>query len=114
MKLKLTRKQVGAIILLIIIVPIIYNKAAGFVAGMIQRRALSMPKEVIVDNPHIEKVNVSAEATGRVEAKYSIDVIARVSGFLLKKYFNEGDFVKKGQLLFQIDPREFQLRYGNG
>lgn len=113
MKLKLTRKQVGAIILLIIIVPIIYNKAAGFVAGVIQRRALSMPKEVIVDNPHIEKVNVSAEATGRVEAKYSIDVIARVSGFLLKKYFNEGDFVKKGQLLFQIDPREFQLSVNN-
>ena len=113
MKLKLTRKQVGAIILLIIIVPIIYNKAAGFVAGVIQRRALSMPKEVVVDNPHVEKVNVSAEATGRVEAKYSIDVIARVSGFLLKKYFNEGDFVKKGQLLFQIDPREFQLSVNN-
>ncbi len=113
MKIKLTRKQVGIIILLIIIVPIIYNKSAGFIAGVIQRRALSMPKEVIVDNPHIEKINVSAEATGRVEAKYSIDVIARVSGFLLKKYFNEGDFVKKGQLLFQIDPREFQLSVNN-
>ena len=72
-----------------------------------------MPKEVVVDNPHMEQVNVSAESTGRVEAQYSIDVIARVSGFLLKKYFKEGDFVKKGQLLFQIDPREYQLSVNN-
>ena len=113
MRIKLSRKQIGVIILLIIIVPIIYNKAAGVVAGVIQRRALSMPKEVVVDNPHVEKINVSAEATGRVEAKYSIDVIARVSGFLLKKYFNEGDFVKEGQILFQIDPKEYQLSVNN-
>ena len=113
MKIKLSRKQIGVIILLIIIVPIIYNKTAGLIAGVIQRRALSMPKEVVVDNPHVEKINVSAEATGRVEAKYSIDVIARVSGFLLKKYFNEGDFVKEGQVLFQIDPKEYQLSVNN-
>ncbi len=113
MKLNLTRKQVGIIILLIIIVPIIYNKTAGAIAGFIQRKAMMMPKEVIVDNPRIEEVNVSAEATGRVEAQYSIDVIARVSGFLLKKYFQEGDFVKKGQLLFQIDPKEYQLNVNN-
>ena len=113
MKIKLTRKQFAVIVLLIIIIPIIYNKTSGFVMGMIQKRALSMPKEVVVDNPHMEKVNVSAESTGRVEAQYSIDVIARVSGFLLKKYFKEGDFVKKGQTLFQIDPREYQLSVNN-
>ncbi len=113
MKISLTRKQVGIIILLIIIIPIVYNKTAGAITGFIQRRAMMMPKEVIVDNPHIEEINVSAEATGRVEAQYSIDVIARVSGFLLKKYFKEGDFVKKGQLLFQIDPKEYQLNVNN-
>ena len=80
---------------------------------MLQKQAMRMPKEVVVDNPHMEQVNVSAESTGRVEAQYSIDVIARVSGFLLKKYFKEGDFVKKGQLLFQIDPREYQLSVNN-
>ena len=113
MKLPLNRKQVGIIVLLIIIVPIIYNKLSGFVGGMIQKRLMMMPKEVIVDNPHIEEINVSAETTGRVEAQYSIDVIARVSGFLLKKYFKEGDFVKKGDLLFQIDPKEYQLSVNN-
>lgn len=113
MNIKLTRKQVAVIILLIIIVPIIYNKTSGFIIGMLQKQAMRMPKEVVVDNPHMEQVNVSAESTGRVEAQYSIDVIARVSGFLMKKYFKEGDFVKKGQLLFQIDPREYQLSVNN-
>ena len=32
---------------------------------------------------------------------------------MIKKYFSEGDFVKKGQLLFQIDPREFQIEVNN-
>lgn len=113
MNIKLTRKQVAVIILLIIIVPIIYNKTSGFIIGVLQKQAMRMPKEVVVDNPHMEQVNVSAESTGRVEAQYSIDVIARVSGFLMKKYFKEGDFVKKGQLLFQIDPREYQLSVNN-
>lgn len=113
MNIKLTRKQLGIIVLLIIVVPIVYNKTFGFISGLIQQQAMKMPKEVLVDHPHMESINVSAEATGRVEAQYSIDVIARVPGFLIKKYFNEGDFVKKGQLLFQIDPREYQLSVNN-
>lgn len=113
MKYQMTRKKWAILVFTIILVPIIYNKTSGFIAGIIQRQAMKMPKEVEVDNPHIEAVNVSAESTGRVEAKYSVDVIARVPGFLLKKYFKEGDFVKKGQLLFQIDPREYQIEVNN-
>lgn len=113
MRISLTRKKWAVIILLVIIVPIIYNKTSGVVTGMIQRQAMMQPKEVEVAPPNIEEVNVSAEATGRVEAKYSVDVIARVSGFLMKKYFTEGQFVKKGQTLFQIDPKEYQLEVNN-
>ena len=113
MKIKMTRKQMAIVVLLIIIVPIIYNKTAGAVMGFIQRQALLKPKEVVVDTPHMENVFITAESTGRVEAKYSVDLVARVSGFLLKKYFNEGDFVKEGQLLFQIDPREYQIEVNN-
>ena len=113
MKFSLSRKQWGILILLVIIVPIIYNKTSGFIAGMIQQQLMRLPKEVEVDYPHMEDMNVSAEATGRVEAKYSVDLVARVPGFLLKKYFKEGDTVKKGQLLFQIDPREYQIEVNN-
>lgn len=113
MKIKMTRKQMAIAVLLIIIVPIIWNKISGAVNGYMMMQAMKMPKEVVIDKPHMEDTFISAESTGRVEAKYSVDVIARVSGWLLKKYFNEGDFVHKGQLLFQIDPREFQIEVNN-
>ncbi len=113
MKIKMTRKQIAIAVLLIIIVPIIWNKISGAVGGYMMMQAMKMPKEVVIDNPQIEEIFISAESTGRVEAKYSVDVIARVSGWLLKKYFNEGDFVHKGQLLFQIDPKEFQIEVNN-
>ena len=113
MKLKFTRKHAAIIILLIIILPIVYNKISAAIAGIIQKQMLLMPKEVVVGKPKTEDVLTTTEATGRVEAKYSVDVIARVSGFLTKKYFKEGDFVKKGQLIFQIDPREYQLQVNN-
>ena len=113
MNLKMARKKLAILVLLVIIVPIIYNKTSGYIAGMIQKKLMMMPKEVEVSTPHIEEVNVSAEATGRVEAQYSVDLVARVPGFLIKKYFKEGDFVKKGQLLFQIDPKEYQYEVNN-
>lgn len=99
--------------LLIIVVPILYNKVSGLVTGLIMQQMMRMPKEVVVDYPVNTDSYISAESTGRVEAKYSIDVMARVAGFLTKKYFNEGDFVKKNQVLFQIDPQEFQLEVRN-
>ena len=113
MHIKVTRKKMAIVILLVIIVPIVYNKISGKIAGIIQSRLNAIPKEVVVDHPKKENAFITAEATGRVEAKYSVDVIARVPGFLIKKYFKEGDFVKKGQLIFKIDPREYQIEVNN-
>ena len=109
----MTRKRLVLIILAVIIIPIVYNKASGLIAGFIMQQMMKMPKEVVVDYPMNADSYIEAESTGRVEAKYSIDVMARVAGFLQKKYFNEGDFVKKDQVLFQIDPQEFQLEVKN-
>ncbi|MBO5435566.1 efflux RND transporter periplasmic adaptor subunit [bacterium] len=47
------------------------------------------------------------EAPGRVVSKYRVDVLARITGYLTKSYFKEGDFVKQGQTLFQIEPTEY-------
>lgn len=113
MEVHLTRKKVAILILLIITIPILYNKASGLVTGLIMQQMMRMPKEVVVGYPTYYDEYIKAESTGRVEAKYSIDVMARVSGFLNKKYFKEGDYVKKGQLLFQIDPQEYQLEVRN-
>ncbi|MBR1461391.1 efflux RND transporter periplasmic adaptor subunit [bacterium] len=113
MKIKLSRKQVTIILLAIIILPILYHWASRKIMGKIMQQIMRIPQEVVVGTPLNTESFISAESTGRVEAKYSIDVMARVAGFLQKKYFNEGDYVKKGQLLFQIDPQEYQLEVRN-
>lgn len=48
------------------------------------------------------------EFIGQISAKETVDVRARVAGFLLEKKFKEGALVKKGALLFVIDPKPFQ------
>lgn len=62
-------------------------------------RAVSKPMPVLID------------AVGTVEAEQSVQVRAQVSGVLKSVAFREGDKVKAGQLLFQIDPRSFQAQY---
>jgi len=50
----------------------------------------------------------SFHAPARVVAKYSVNLVARVDGFLQKSYFKEGDYVKEGQTLFRIEPDGYQ------
>lgn len=52
------------------------------------------------------------EAPARVVAKYRVDVLARINGYLTKSYFKEGDHVKAGQVLFEIEPQEYQYAAG--
>src|SRR5207249_7485054 len=47
------------------------------------------------------------EFTGRLEAVDTVDVRARVAGTLDKVHFRDGQMVKKGDVLFTIDPRPF-------
>ena len=49
-----------------------------------------------------------AEFVGQINAIETVDVRARVAGFLLEKNFKEGARVKKGDLLFTIDPKPFR------
>jgi RND family efflux transporter MFP subunit len=54
--------------------------------------------------------------TGRTDAVSYVDIRARVSGYLVKVNFKDGDIVKLNQLLYQIDPRPFEaaLDQANG
>lgn len=52
------------------------------------------------------------EANARVVSKYRVDVLARISGYLTKSYFKEGDYVKAGQVLFEIEPQQYQYAAG--
>jgi RND family efflux transporter MFP subunit len=66
------------------------------------------PPVVTVSLPLEREVTDYAEFTGRTAAVDAVEVRARVSGYLVKVNFREGSVVKKGDLLFQIDPRPFQ------
>jgi RND family efflux transporter MFP subunit len=53
-------------------------------------------------------VPIYHEWIGTLDGLVNADVRAQVTGYLLKQGYQEGAFVKQGQLLFQIDPRPFQ------
>jgi RND family efflux transporter MFP subunit len=66
------------------------------------------PPSVSVANPVERKIVEWDEYTGRFEAVETVEVRARVSGVLTEVKFTDGAIVKKGDLLFVIDPRTFQ------
>ncbi len=67
------------------------------------------PPPVTVAQALQQRVTEWDEYTGRFEAKESVDVKARVSGYLESVHFQEGQVVQKGDLLFVIDPRPFEI-----
>jgi RND family efflux transporter MFP subunit len=64
--------------------------------------------EVLVSLPVSREVTDYVDFPGRTEAVNSIEVRARVTGYLDKVHFQEGADVKQGDLLFEIDPRTYQ------
>jgi RND family efflux transporter MFP subunit len=68
------------------------------------------PPAVEVEVVQVEQkdVPIYGEWIGTLDGLVNADVRAQVTGYLLKQGYMEGSLVKKGQLLFEIDPRPFQ------
>ncbi|MDX6751287.1 efflux RND transporter periplasmic adaptor subunit [Geminicoccaceae bacterium 1502E] len=66
------------------------------------------PPPVTVATPLVKRLMEWDEFTGRFEAVESVQVRARVSGYLDAVHFEDGALVEKGQLLFVIDQRPFE------
>jgi RND family efflux transporter MFP subunit len=64
---------------------------------------------VTVARPLQKNITEWDEYTGRFAALETVEVRARVSGFIDSVHFNEGQMVKQGDLLFVIDPRPYRL-----
>ncbi|WP_431822377.1 efflux RND transporter periplasmic adaptor subunit [Burkholderia sp. F1] len=71
------------------------------------KTAAALPS-VVVSQPVARDVNDVDVYTGRFEAVDTVDVRPRVSGYLEKVAFQDGASVRKGDLLFVIDPRPYQ------
>lgn len=87
--------------------------AIGLIVGAIRpnkRAQAAQPgniPDVGVVQVQQQDVPIIGEWIGTLDGLVNADVRAQVSGYLLKQSYQEGAFVRKGQLLFQIDPRPF-------
>jgi multidrug efflux system membrane fusion protein len=72
--------------------------------------AAAAPPVLPVSKPVQREVTSYVEFTGRTEAVEAVDVRPRVTGYLVQMPFTEGSEVKKGDLLFKIDPRPYQAQ----
>src|SRR5882762_5058455 len=98
--------------------------AVGMIVGVViiavrsDKPAQAAPRPLDVEVIRVEQkdVPVYSEWIGTTEGIVNADIKAEVTGYLLKQDYKEGSFVKKGQLLFELDPRPFQaaLDQANG
>jgi multidrug efflux system membrane fusion protein len=65
---------------------------------------------VPVSHPKQRVITDYVDFTGRTDAVQSVNIIARVTGYLVQMPFKEGSEVKAGDLLFEIDPRPYQAQ----
>ena len=75
-------------------------------SGEAQRPAPS----VVVVPVEAKEVSSAVEYVGRSSASQRVDIRARVSGTLVERPFQEGALLEQGDLLFKIDPSEFETR----
>jgi RND family efflux transporter MFP subunit len=84
----------------------------GLIIGAVRPKGVSgapnVPAVVEVVEVQQKDVPIYGEWIGTLDGLVNADVRAQVTGYLMQQGYLEGAFVKKGDLLFQIDPRPFQ------
>lgn len=103
-------KKVIIITLSIFVLAVLFRYTSYVFEGMQADKQRKMAKAPGVEVQTVESRDVikKFEAPGRIMSVSRIDVVARVNGYLTKSYFKEGDIVKKGQVLFEIEPQEYE------
>jgi RND family efflux transporter MFP subunit len=95
-----------------LVVAVILGVIAVIVIAIVLRPKLAAsagpPAEVMVTPVQQKDVAIYSEWIGTLDGLVNADVKAQVTGYLLQQDYQEGAFVQKGQLLFQIDPGPFQ------
>jgi membrane fusion protein, multidrug efflux system len=85
----------------------------GLIIGAIKPKQVSgapsgPPPDVEVVQVEQKEIPIYGEWIGTLDGFTNADVRAQVTGYILRQGYREGAFVKRGQLLFEIDPRPFQ------
>ncbi|WP_122468064.1 efflux RND transporter periplasmic adaptor subunit [Brevundimonas lutea] len=90
--------------------------AVATALGVVALQGCSRPAEggappapqVTVATPLVQQVEEWDDFSGRFEAPQTVDVRARAGGYIQNVHFSDGDYVRRGQLLFTLDPRPAQ------
>lgn len=96
---------ISAVVLIAIVARFIFSEYGQFM----QKRMLKKTAAATVEVSKVGEADVlkQLEAPGRILSKHRVDIVARIEGYLTKSYFKEGDYVRRGQILFQIEPQEW-------
>ena len=90
-----------------LLLPAVFVLAA---CGQDNRYAAPPPQKVPVAPPVEQKVSEYFESTGNMAAINTVDLVARVQGFVQAISYADGDYVKKGNSLFTIEPEPYRLK----
>ena len=82
--------------------------AIGLLPGCKKKPPPPPPPSVVAAMPLVRQVNDWDDYVGRFEAIDTVDVRPRVSGYVQSLGFKDGQVVRRGQILFVIDPRPYQ------
>ena len=100
------------------IIVVVLGVVAIIIIGRSGKPANAAPTPVEVEVTQVKQENVPLyrEWVATTDGMVNAEIKAQVTGYLLKQDYKEGSLVKKGQLLFEIDPRPFQaaLDQANG
>ncbi len=88
------------------------GQAAKDSSASAKTAAQAPPPEVTVAAFQTRLLPEYLEVTGRIEAVRAVDVRCRIAGYLTKIFFRDGQFVKTGDPLYEIDPRPYVAQLG--
>jgi RND family efflux transporter MFP subunit len=100
----------AGVVVVVVVVAVVIGRTKKVIA------TAAAPLQVDVVQVQQQDVPIYSEWIGTTDGMVNADIRAQVSGYLLRKAYTEGAFVKQGQLLFEIDPRPLQavLNQANG
>lgn len=84
----------------------------GFVTGCggtVAESPVAQPPKVTVGRPVQRELVDEENFSGWLQSSAVVEVRSRVRGYIQKVHFEAGDFVESGKLLFELDPRPFQV-----
>ena len=123
MLVKKSRKNVGSsgigIVIAIVLMGVCFyggyrmaakNAGGGAPGGMDMMMAMGGGAPAAVDVIEVQKsrIEIPVEYVGFVEAEETVDLVSQVSGYLESVNFEEGSFVKKGQVLFTVEQNQYK------